>query len=109
MLNGNYINRELMEKYCVRRLELYEKLKQKMMEMLQSQISLYREKIRFLEEIVLEEKENKNFWKLEETEMESYLREKQFVIFIDDPHYYFLVFYFYFYFINVIDYFEPYV
>jgi hypothetical protein len=79
------------------------------MEMLQSQISLYREKIRFLEEIVLEEKENKNFWKLEETEMESYLREKQFVIFIDDPHYYFLVFYFYFYFINVIDYFEPYV
>jgi hypothetical protein len=109
MLNGNYINGELMEKYCVRRLELYEKWKQKMMEMLQSQISLYREKIRFLEEIVLEEKENKNFWKLEETEMESYLREKQFVIFIDDPHYYFLVFYFYFYFINVIDYFEPYV
>ena len=72
-----------MEKYCVRRLELYEKWIQKMMEMLQSQISLYREKIRFLEEIVLEEKkENKNFWKLEETEMESYLRERKTICYL---------------------------
>jgi DNA topoisomerase-2 len=81
---------ELMEKYCVRRLELYEKRKQKMMETLQSQITLYKEKIRFLEEIVLEEKENKNFWKLEETEMESYLQQKQFIIFMEDPHYHYL-------------------
>ena len=43
-----------------------------------------------MEEIVLEEKENKNFWKLEETEMESYLQQKQFIIFMEDPHYHYL-------------------
>jgi len=81
---------ELLDKYCVRRLELYEKRKERMMESLRYQISVWKEKIRFLEEIVLTEKENKNFWKIEEHEMVSYLMKKNFIVFGDDTHYRYL-------------------
>ena len=81
---------ELLDKYCVRRLELYEKRKERMMESLRYQISVWKEKIRFLEEIVLTEKENKNFWKIEENEMVSYLTKKNFIVFGEDTHYRYL-------------------
>ena len=81
---------ELLDKYCNRRLELYEKRKERMMESLRYQISVWKEKIRFLEEIVLTEKENKNFWKIEEHEMVSYLTKKNFIMFGEDTHYRYL-------------------
>jgi hypothetical protein len=85
---------ELMETFCTQRLSLYSKRKQKMMDSLVHQIALWKEKIRFLEEIVLRDSSSSSspssFWKMEEDEIRTLLHQKKFMVVNEDKAYHYL-------------------